>query len=209
MLTLSSAYGVVVTPSSINDGYFHDEVGSSYDYFDSTSTVNNASYMFWGTSDTLSYNRAFIQFSISGLAHLAGSTATLNIYIINSYLTGTTPDAGSIKHVSNASNANGNASQKLYGDVVVSTVAAGLSGWLSIDVTSYIESDLNNGYNYSCFSFEPNTTGDYSNRDAGFSFYTADSSNYKPYLVVPEPSTYAAMLGCGALALAALKRRKS
>ncbi len=207
MLSLAStAFGVIITPSSRNDGYFHNEIGTAYDFFDSDDTEIGPSYFKVMTTGTeVTQRNAFMQFDISSLTEVAGK-CSLNLYIISSTFDSAS-SAGTIRVSTNSSAANGNASQQITGDVTIHTMPSGYSGWLSLDVTSYVTNAFNNGYDYMAFSFNCATEYDYYT-SSGFSFYSADSSINKPYLNVPEPSTYAAIAGAGALGLAFLRRRR-
>lgn len=205
MLSLAStAFGVIITPSSLNDGYYHDEFGTSYDFYSGTDTVIGAYYQMYNTGDTVIKHNAYIQFDISGLTEVVGKS-TLNIYVTESHYDNAV-NAGTIKVRTDSSTATGNASQRLGGDVTIHTMPEGVTGWLSLDVTTYVTNAFNNGYDYLCFSFDF-TSGEYYG-SSGFSFYSADSSINKPYLSVPEPSTYAAIAGAGSLGLAFLRRRR-
>lgn len=203
------------------DGYWHDEVGGSYDFFDATSGNVSAHYQFWGTSDTVSYNTGYAQFDLSSLVGVAFTSASLNLYLNGSYLTAPTPDAGAINHRSDASSATGSASQRLAGNELVAAIAGGLSqGWISVDITGYLQNDLLNNYAWAAFSFNPNTTGSYSDRYAGFSFASAESG-LGAYISVatgsaqePQPATPApapgmlTLLAAGSLLLAQRRRNR-
>lgn len=197
--------------TSAGDGYYHNESGRSYDYFDASSQNVSAHYQYWGYSEDLGTNTGYAQFNIAGAALLKEIVSvTLNLNITGSYLTSPTPDAGRILHVANSSAATGNASQRIGGGELVSTVSAGLSGWQSFDITEYILNDLNNGYSWAAFSFAPNTTGNYSDRYAGFSFSSAESG--VPAFIsittaeVPAPASIF-LLGFSLIGLSAIGRK--
>ncbi len=136
-------------------------------------------------------------------------------------MTGSTASAGSINHASNSSGANGNASQQIGGNEWVATLMPTVvTGWNAFDVTNFIKNDLTAGYSWAAFSFDPNTSGDYSNRNAGFSFSSAEGGN-AAYLrivtgsvtngdgdtnAVPEPMTMS-LFGLGGVAMAFVRRR--
>ena len=203
----SIASGEIITLTSAGDGYYNRVNPNIYSGYYDTDTTNPVSYSFWGTSDSLQINTSYVEFNISSLAGRTVMDATLNIYLTGAYFTGSTTSAGTIDHVSNSSGANGSASQRLGGDQLVYTVISDPVGWLTVDITAMLQNDINNGYSYCCFSFDPNTTGDYSNRNAGFSFASADAASNQPYLVVPEPASTAALFGTALLPLMYLRRR--
>ena len=201
------AQGLMIAVAPAGDGYFHNESGSSYDYFESGANPNPVQYMFWGTSDTLQHNTSYAQFSLSTIPAASTITsATLNIYMTGTWI-GTSTYAGYIKHVANSSAANGNASQKLGGSDLVANIGNIGAGWVSFDITTLLQNDLNNLYNYCCFSFDAATDGTYDNRNSGFSFSSGESGNSVPYLnvVVPEPMTLG-LLVLGGVGL--LRRRR-
>lgn len=207
-LWASSAFAAIVPVLPVGDGTFYDVTGSMYDSFSSTETSNQAHYSYYGTSDTYDGRTSWAQFSLSGLSSAGVTSVTLNINLENRYLTGSTATCGSIMHVANSSGANGTAAQRLGGTELVSTILLSTPlGWNAFDVTTYVINDLNAGYAWSAFSFERDGTGDYSNRNAGYSFSSGDTAA-APYLavVVPEPgfTGIAALIG-----LALLRHRRS
>lgn len=200
------AIDIVVTPAG--DGYHHDELGSSYDYFDSSALSNIVHYQFYGTSDTVIRNTSYAQFSLDSFAPGAEiGLATLNIFLTEIHYGDESPSGGFVYHVANASSANGLASQRLTGSEVVVNIKDQPLGWLSLDVTGYLQNDLDNGYSYAAFSFSPDTAGYF--RNAGFSFTSGDALTNQPFLsvVVPEPGYTALLLGSAAVVLARLRRR--
>ena len=108
-------------------------------------------------------------------------------------------NGGQIYHRSNSSTATGLASQQLAGDVKITDITGAAPGWWSIDITSYIQSDLDKGHSWAVFSF-PNK---------GYSSlqFSSGETNQAAYLavVIPEPATMG-ILGFGSLFL--FKRRK-
>jgi len=197
----ANAVPYVINLTSMGDGYRHDENGSSFDYWDGTSDTNRVHYQFYGTSDNRFTQTAYLQFNLSALpATAAVNTATLNLYVTEIHYGDDSPSGGFIRHASNSSAANGDASQRLSGDVDVIELKDQPPGWLSINVTSMIQSDIDNGFSYAAFSGTPNTTGYF--RYAGFSFTSADAPANQPCLevtTVPEPATVCLLLGLAAL----------
>lgn len=215
LLNISQAQAVDINASAEGDGYFQDVVGGSYDFFDSTSGAVSAHYQFFGTSDTMTRNTGYAQFSLSS-APLASDIVSASLYlnIGGAYLSGSTATAGSINHASNSSGATGSAAQRIGGNELVSTIMPSIAtGWNSFDVTSYILNDINNGYGWAAFSFDPDGSGDYDNRFAGFSFSSAEGGA-PAYLristaVAPEPISSALFLvGGAAMAVRQYRKRK-
>lgn len=207
--TLAAQTTYLIYPTPAGDGYFHDEVGSSYDYFDAGSPSVNAYYTYWGTSDTLQFNTGYMQFSLASLPAGAIITeATLNLYFTDIHYTSESPSAGFIKHVADSSAANGNASQRLSGSETLVELKDQADGWLTIYATATIQNDINSGFSYAAFSANPNTAGYF--RDAGFTFNSADAATNKPYLsitVVPEPADVAVWIAALAASGAILWRQ--
>jgi hypothetical protein len=143
----------------VGDGIWHDELGTANDYFAADGSTIGVRYYFAGTSDTLSHDKGFAQFSLSPFVGLELHQVTLNLHLKNVYAN-ETPTAGVIRHRTNASTANGNASQRLEGDVVVATLYPDTptGGLFSVDVTSQVLNDLAQGYAFSAFSFHATTT---------------------------------------------------
>lgn len=194
LLSLPLCASTVYT-QPLGDGFFHDETGSSWDYFDSTSTSISAYYTYWGTSDTLQYNTGYLQFQLDPA--LVGETflaAKLYVYLESSHYGSDSPSAGFIRHVANSSAATGNASQKLGGTETVVEIKDQSAGWLELDVTAMVQNDYDMGYTYSAFSLNPNTSGYF--RDAGYNIASAESTGFGPYLAVyvPEPATCSLVL---------------
>lgn len=192
------AKGAITIPTlSAGDGYHHNELGTAYDFFDATSPSLSIRYYFQGTSDTLQYDIGYAQFSLSTVppSTILGS-AYLNIYLESRAYGDESPSAGFIRHVANSSSASGNASQRLAGTQQVVEIKDQALGWLQLDVTAMIQSDLDNGYSHSSFSFDPNTSGYF--RNASFSVATADAPANGMYLTlnaIPEPSVGVLLLG--------------
>ncbi len=210
--TVCAAY-LDIPVQGIGDGYWHNEVGRRYDFFDANSNQVSAKYVYFGSSSTLRNDTGFTQFSLANAPDIDDVvTVTLNIYIESAWKTGSTTDSGNIKHAQNASSANGQASQRISGSELVAIISPTDNGWLSFDVTQYVLNDLNNNYAWSVFSYHPNTSGDYSNRNAGFIFTSAEGG--KPAYLrfetspVPLPSTLF-LLGSGLMASLWRKKGKT
>ena len=202
---------IIINTTSVGDGYFNDVTGGAYDGFYSTDANNSVNYTYYGYSDSMNRNTSYVQFNISSLSGFTVSGVTLNIYLTQAaYMTGSTLSAGYIYHVADSSSANGNASQQLGGSDLVYTLESDGTGWLSVDITSLLQADIDAGYTYSCFSFSADASGDYSNRYAGYAFASYDAASNHPYINVesiPEPSTYAAILGAAMLPLVFFRKR--
>lgn len=208
-LVCHGAMNIVVQPNG--DGYHHDETGSSYDYFDSSATSNLVHYQYYGTSDTMIRHISYAQFSLAGIDPLQDvGSAYLNLYVTEIHYADDSPSGGNIYHVSNASSATGEASQRLNGSELLVNVKDQPLGWLAIDITDALQSDLDNGYSFSAFSFTPDTTGYF--RNAGFSFNSGDAAENQPYVsvtTVPEASSSALFLGLSGALLVAWRRRRT
>lgn len=77
-------------------------------------------------------------------------------------------------------------------------------GWISLDVTAWLQQDINNGFNNSAFALAP--TSQYASLTGKF---WASESGTGPYLeVVPEPSCILGLL-CGLGGLGALAWRRA
>ncbi len=197
---------ITIPTVSAGDGYHHNELGTSYDFFDASSTSASAYYTYWGTSDTVQHNIGYLQFSLGSVTPSTPTTViTLHLNITSSHYSSDSPSAGFVKHVAAPTAANGNASQRLAGTEQVVEIKDQGTGWLSLDVTAMVQNDLANDYAYSCFSLDPNTAGYF--RDAGFSVSTAESGN-APYLSFAVPEPPAALLGIGGLLMLLHRRRR-
>jgi hypothetical protein len=199
----------VIATNSGGDGFFHNESGSAYDFFDGTSTTIGVSYYFDGFSSSVNQNTGYLQFPLAGLAPGEDySSITLNLNVLASYYLDDSTSAGYVRHRTNSSTANGLASQRLEGDVQVVEIKDQPLGWLTIDVTSQVENDLAAGYAYSVFSLNYNTAGYF--RNSGFTVSTADAGSNGPFLSftpVPEPSASGYLL-LAAAGWAGCRRRK-
>jgi len=181
----------VIASTSEGDGFFHNELGTGSDYFDSLSSAIGVSYYFSGSSSSVNQNTGFLQFALGSLPIAEDySSIILNLYVTNSYYLDDSTSAGYVRHRTNSSTANGLASQRLEGDFQMLEIKDQLDGWLAIDVTSQVANDLLSGYTHSVFSLNYNTAGYF--RNSGFTFATADSGVNVPNLSftpVPEPSS--------------------
>jgi len=198
VLGILPATGAITIPTvSAGDGYYHNELGTSSDFFNTTAASVSAHIYFAYTSDTLQNNTGYAQFSLASVPpSTTVASAYLNVYLENRYYGDDSPSAGFIKHVANSSSANGSASQKLGGTQQVVEIKDQALGWLQLDITAMIQADLDNGYSYSAFSFDPNTSGYVDN--ASFTITSADAASNGMYLTInpiPEPSVSTLLLG--------------
>jgi hypothetical protein len=160
--------------------------------FDSSAASNWAGH--WYDSPYGASSDVYLQISLSAIP----VGATIEKAYLNIEITECSGSGGQIYHRTDSSTANGLASQKLGGDTKIMDISAP-AGWLSIDVKSFIQSNLDNGHNWAIFSFP----------SVGYSslrFSSGETEN-APYLSVslPEPAT-TAILSLGALALWRMKK---
>ncbi len=160
--------------------------------FDGGSATNWAGH--WYDAPYGASSDVFMQISLTGIP----SGATIEQATLNLYITECSGSGGQIYHRANSLTANGHASQLLGGDVKIMDISSSV-GWLSIDVTSYIQSDIEKGHGWAVFSL-PNKG--YSS----LSISSGETAN-AAYLavVIPEPATLG-ILGIGSLSL--LRRKK-
>lgn len=204
-----SALGLDISCISAGDGFFHNESGSSYDYFDSTSHSVIVNRYFDGLSSSIQDRTGYLQFSLAALSPTdVIASATLKLYLTASHYADDSPSAGFINHVANSSGANGNASQRLNGSELVVEIKDQPLGWLELEVTDYLRNDHAAGYGYSCFSLNMNTEGYFDN--AGFTVTSSDAGTNVPTLaisLVPEPSA-SALVAILVAGFAGIVRRK-
>ena len=166
--------------------------------FDQSANPNWAYYDGYTTGSDHYYNsrNVFMQVSLDGLP-AAGmiENATLNIHVVQSSAGG-----AYLYHKLDASSATGLASQQILGDRLVRQVGGAAPGWLAIDVTDFIKSDLSRDHNWAAFSFNKINF-------QSLKFASGEDAVYAPYLsvtAVPEPAALG-LLGLSGLAL--LRRR--
>ena len=197
---LPATAAITIPTLAVGDGHYHNELGTAYDFFDSTAASVFTNRYFSGTSDSINDYIGYAQFSLDSVPDGATvSNATLHVYLISRGYADESPSAGFINHVANSSAANGNASQRLEGSELVVEIKDQTIGWLALDVTSYLQSDIDNNYSWSAFSFNPNNAGYFDN--ANFSVASFESGANGMFLsidLVPEPSVFIlSLLGFG------------
>lgn len=193
---LPQAEAHIVECLPLGDGFFHNESGSSYDFFDSASNSVIVNRYYDGFSSSIQDRTGYLQFSLASLAptDVIGSV-TLNVYLEASHYLDDSPSAGFINHRADSSTANGLASQKLGGSELVVEIKDQALGWLTLDVTNYLKNDQSAGYAYACFSLDMNTAGYWDN--SGFRITSADAAANAPYLsltLVPEPANFSLLV---------------
>jgi len=141
---------------------------------------------------------AYVQISLATVPNnIDVELATLNLYITNASGSGSR-----LMHLADSSNATGHANQTLNGDTEVMALSGNTSkGWVSIDVTEFIQSDLDKGHDWAVFSLP---SLNYSN----LSFHGSSDPDYGPYLsvtLIPEPASLGVLSLVGLLLF---KRRR-
>ena len=204
MASSASAAPIVITTTPQGDGH---SLRARYGFFDTwndyafQSNANPVQAHHSYASGWGEIKNAYLQISLDTVpAGAEIASATLNLYITN-----VSGSGARLRHVSNSSNATGDASQQLAGNVDVLTITTSHgTGWLSIDVTQFIQSDLDNGHNWAAFSLPSSS---YSN----VSFYSAAQAGYEPHLsvtLIPEPASLT-LFACGVTLIIARRRRPS
>jgi len=220
---VTAATAAVVTLSAVNTGYYWYEKsswlgGSSTDtgfsYGDTDGLIHvQTNYQYYGGADRYWQQKdAYFQIDLSSLAGEGVESATLNFYVTAINTTAET----FLKHVATQSTlATGDAGQKLAGTANVASSTTFAPGWNSIDVTSFIQSDLDAGYSFTALSLLK--FGQVQDENRLLSFYGASTGvevgelSAKPYLdvvvaTVPEPAGTALFIGVGALFVCGRRR---
>ena len=199
VMLLAGVAGAAIYDSfatNIGDGYYHYYSGPGGDYFVGDSENIAVSYYSYSVRVV---ETGYIQYSLADAPAPADITSvTLNI----DYSPGIYQD-GKVYYLPNATAANGNAAQRLNGTVLVHEFADS-AGWLSLDVTNLILTDLENGRSWAPFSFHS-----YSNYH-GYNIKAAESGS-PSYLeftyAVPVPPS-ALLLFTGLLGFVGFRRRQ-
>ena len=141
----------------------------------------------WSDGGDASMRDTYLQVGLGSLP-AAGDIigATLNIYVVSNSDNGDGLLA-TVSHAADSSAADGNASQEIGGTETVVAIFTGGGpgdslGWLSFDVTSFIQNDVASGYSWAAFKFTPD----------GYSsmyFASGEDAVYAPYLAVESAST--------------------
>lgn len=215
---LSSASAEMITLDSSHMGYYWYEKSSwlggswtdtGFSYGDNNGTQYvHKNYQYYGGADRY-WQQKDLYFQID----LSSINYDLEQAAFNFYVTAYNSPAPSVlRHVDiQTIAATGNAAQKLAGSTDVAGTGSFVLGWNSLDVTSYIQSDLDKGYTFAAFSIPQ--FGQVQDENRLMSMYGPTSTTLveglstQPYLVAtrtPEPATLG-LLAIGGLAV--LRRR--
>ncbi|MBN2133753.1 MAG: DNRLRE domain-containing protein [Sedimentisphaerales bacterium] len=185
MATCASA-GVTITKvlpeGDGNIGKSRPGYGWSYEWDAWQTDANPNPVYHWYEYGAGAYRDTFLQVGLGGLPAAGDITgASLNIYMVRN---GDDGDGllATVRHAADSSTADGNASQRIAGSETVGTITTADSlGWLSFDVTSFIQNDVTNGYSWAAFQFV---------NDGYSSMYFASGEDavYAPYLAVESAS---------------------
>lgn len=175
--------------------YRHDSYSGNWWEWDRTG--NNAQYWYvnYQPGNANSTTWVYLQ---AALPDYAGSIldATLYVNVTSFYNTAGTLGA-TLYHTSNSSSATGDATQWLAGGQLVQDIYSPATGWLGLDVTSFILNDYSNGYDWAAFQFSP-AYGPGSGQGSNFGFSIAEPGSTPanpgnaPFLritTIPEPGT--------------------
>jgi len=173
-------------------------------------TGNTVSY--WYGSPSLSSSKTYLQVAIPSLgASEPFESAYLNLYITG-LTTGLSNGAANLYHIGNSSGANGTATQKLTNDLEhVLNFSAQSLGWNAVDVSSFIENDISEGYSYAAFYFDYVGYGDWGPA-TNLSFSSGSDPVNAAFLQVntssvPEPVSMV-LFGIGGATIAFARRKK-
>ena len=212
-LPLSSVSADIITLAPSHMGYYWYErstwtggsdtsTGFSYGDSGGTQHIQN-NYQYYGGSDRFWQQKDFyFQIDLSSITD--NPQQTVFHFYVTAY---NSPAPSTLSHVDTQTvAATGDAAQKLVGSTAVAGTDSFVLGWNSVDVTSYIQSDLDNGYSFAAFNIPK--FGQMQDQDRLLSMYgptsttLVDDQSTQPYLAtaIPEPATMA-LLALGGLAL--------
>lgn len=214
----SEARASAITLSGINTGHYWwdkqqwsggSDTQSGFSYGDDVSGLIHAqsNYQYYGGANR-DFNRkdAYFQIDLSSLAGIDMISATFKFYVTENNTSAET----FLKHLTiQSTTPTGDAAQQLAGMTDVASSTTFTVGWNSIDLTSYIQSDLAQGYAFTVLNIPQFNQEQDENRLLSL-YGGSAAAEYRPHLdvtVVPEPSTYALLASGAVLALAALRRR--
>lgn len=193
----ATASPIVVTVGPDGDG---NSLEARYGFFDSwneyafQSDANPVQALHEHESGYGTIKIPYLQFSLAGLPQAEDiEQATLNLYI-----TEIGGNGAKLKHRTDSAGATGQASQELGGNVDVMAIGTEVgTGWLGIDVTEYIQSDLGREHAWAVFSLP-------SNSYSKLSFYGSPEANFAPNIsieTVPEPASLSLLVLGGVMLL--------
>jgi hypothetical protein len=151
-------------------------------------------YQYYGGSDRYWQQKdLYFQISLADITEPLAGSAVFRFYVTAN----NSPVESILKHLgTQTTSATGDAGQKLAGDTNVAGTGSFSPGWNSVDVTSFIASDLTNGYAYSAFSIPQFAQVQDQNRLLSLygpgATVDVDGLPVRPYLeytTIPEPNT--------------------
>jgi len=212
----------VVTLEPSNMGYYWYEKDSwmggsntstGFSYGDAGGVQHvQTNYQYYGGADR-SWQQKDLYFQID----LRSITNDLDEAALHFFVTAdASPVPSILKHVSiQSALATGDAAQKMAGEADVAGTDSFSLGWNSLDVTTFLQSDLDNGYSFAAFSIPKFSQAQDQNRLLSMygpsSTTLEEGESTQPYLAytIPEPGTMMLLaLAGGVLGLFARNRRQ-
>lgn len=222
-MTGAASQAEVITLSSMNSGYYWyqrntwsngSDTQTGFSYADANGLIHvQRNYQYYGGADRLFEQKdAYFQIDLASLTGVEVVSATFHFYVTEN----NSPITTNLRHLDTQVVApTGDAVQQIAGATDVANSGAFALGWNSVDLTSYVLSDLEKGYSFVVLSIPQFAQAQDENRL--LSFYGAAATleieglSVKPYLsvtTVPEPAACGVLAGGAALFLALRRRRR-